>query len=312
MALIAAVVCNILFGPIIGLGKFQTQQPHERKWPDADSLAMAPRMAKMADRIPPDGPVATGFRFISRAADRHELHSLHHIAKGTHTYSTRTYPVPDNLTAIAVDTADWRYLSFTRPWSGARLRESIVKSGLEVVDAASSAVLLLKAENPAAGPFRRILATRRRFQPGDTRYRAVYNRQLALEGFDPVPVTAKAGKLLPVNTYWRRADLSVPKQPVYYGIRIRLMDQFAQPASTAAHRIGYTFFPVHDWQDADMVRVTTWVILPDSLPSGNYSLWMSVHGTLGGGLGRSIPPVGESLKPFGGLVPLGEVRIEGE
>ena len=248
-ALVASAVCNFLFGPIAGSDVYLETRPHEKKWPDARDRAMAPHLRAMAARLPEQGGIAAGFRFMSRTANRPLLHSIHHVQKGTYTYSTRDFPIPTDVAAAIVDTGDWRYLSYMRPNGGVRLREMVARNRLKVVDAAGAAVLLLQQETPPGKPFEMIFDVvdfapggpdRARFDDASAVDRTEYNGmyyflkkaqrekivrafgkrsieafdglalRLAYLGHDRTPASAAPGDLVAVRTYWQRLDRALP------------------------------------------------------------------------------------------------------
>jgi uncharacterized membrane protein len=306
-AVAVAVGCQLLFGPVLGSGILQTYPPAEQHWPSPYRRAQAPFMSRMAARIPKEGTVVTTFGFMSHVANRPVLYSLHHIYKGKHTMSDKDYPVPDNVVALAADVNEWLYLSFSRVDGGERLRELLRKNRLSPVDSAGDAVLFLRdAEKPIE------LYETGRFTP-DRRQRHDFNKQLSFLGWDPLPATAEIGGRLPVRTYWRRFGDMDPLDPTafrYYLTEFVLTDDYGRNAFGFRHyrRLGYTFYPVHDWPRDATVRELYNLMVPTDARPGAYELGVRVIEQAGRQLGPA-EPADEELRRTDALIPLGKVTV---
>jgi uncharacterized membrane protein len=299
LAVAVAAGSNVLFGPVIGLGIFQAHPAPEGKWPTAYDRALAPYMRSMVARVPAEGAVACEFRFLTHFTDRPEVHSLHHIAKGTRSYSVKPYPIPEDVAATVADMSDPRYLTFLRGDSGKRLREFFEKNRLEVVDAAGDAVLL---EREPKEPIR--LLEVGEFTP-EVRRRIDYNGQLAFLGWDALPASAEVGGLVTIRTCWKLLDPEVDR---FYLTQFLLLDEYDQAAGICVRHLGYTFYPVHDWPEGKTVRERYHLVVPLDVKPGTYTVALRVVEQGGGGLHLSRPS-DEKLAAQGGVIRLGKVEV---
>lgn len=302
MAVIISLGCNLLFGPIIGLGIFQAYRPHEKKWPSAYDRAVVPYMRRMVTRISDEAPVASGFRFMSRLANRRRVYSLHYVYKGTREMSTKPYCAPEDVVAVAIDTADRRYLSFKRIDGGRRLREFFRKNRLEFVEAAGSVVLLLR--EPAESI---TLFETGDFTPGN-RFRVEFTGRLAFLGWGRLPMTAEVGGKLPVRTVWRRVGPEDRRAYPLYLTEFVLCDKYGRVAVACRRHLGYTFYPVHDWPRGDSVRETCNLVIPMDVKPGTYTLGLRVLELGGRGL-RPAPSADPRLRKTNGYIRLGKVEV---
>ncbi|KPJ55458.1 MAG: hypothetical protein AMS16_04295 [Planctomycetes bacterium DG_58] len=302
MAVVVALGCNVAFGPVIGIGLFQEQEPHERKWPSAYERALAPYMRAMAARVPDEGAVAGGFRFLSRFANRKDLHSLHHIKTGRHTYSDKAYPVPEDVVAVVVDTRDWRWLSFRRIDGGRRVRAFFERNRLRVVDAAADVLLLLREPAESLTVFETGA-----FTP-EHRFRTTFGGRLALVGWDSLPASVEAGGKLRLRTVWERVGPEDRRLYPLYVMQLVLYDEYGRPVHSQSRQFCYTVYPVHDWPPGQTVRETYHLVVPTTVKPGTYILRLRVLESLLKEL-RRASTMDPRLEATRGFIELGKVRV---
>lgn len=298
MAVFVAVGCNFLFGPLLGLGDLPDPPAPQRNWPTPYDRAVAPYMRRMVSRVPDERAVASGFRFLARLSRRRSVHSLHHLFKGSYTLSDKPYPVPEDLVAVIVDTNDWMYLSFSRTDGARRLRRMFESNRLEVAEAAGDVVLLLQEVKEPV----RLWET-----PGELprhSRRVDYNGQLSFLGWDDLPASVEVGGKLPIRTGWMRLG------PVdrFYLSQFLLLDSYARPVFTHHRRLGYTFYPAHDWPPRGTVRETYNLVVADDVSPGRYTLALRVLEQVGRGLQVARPGDAE-LQRRQGMIPLGQIEV---
>ena len=252
----------------------------------------------MAARIPADVPVASGFRFLARLSRRPALYSLHLIYKGTRDLSDRPFTTPEDVGAVVIDTNDWRYTSFFRPDGGSRLRRFFETNRLQVVDAAGDVVLLLRGgENPVE-----------LYRTGDsapeTRRVVGYSGQVTFLGHDTFVSPVEVGGRLPVHTYWRRVA-AVDRE---YAMQLLLFDAYGAAVLVHQRRIGYSFFPAHDWPYGTTVREVFRLVVPDNVKPGSYVLCLRVLEG-GGNQFRAAAPDDPEVRRQRGIVRLGPVDV---
>jgi uncharacterized membrane protein len=298
LAVVVAAGSNVLFGPVIGLEIFQTHTTPEEKWPTAYDRALAPYMRTMVARVPAEGAIACEFRFLSRFTNRPDVHSLHHIAKGTHTYSGKAYQMPEDVVATVADTSDPRFLTFLRGESGGRLRAFMGKNRLEFADAAGDAVLLLREPKESI----RLLEIGE-YTP-EVRRRTDYNGQLGLLGWDTLPASAEVGGRVPIRTFWERLG-TVDR---FYLTQFLLLDEHDRAVGTRVRHLGYTFYPVHDWPGQGIVRETYHLVVPLGVKPGTYTVALRVVEQTDGGLAVSRPSDGQLVEE-GGVLRFGKIEV---
>jgi len=295
-----SLVCNSLFGPLIGVGVFQSFPISEQTWPTTYDRAMAPYMDRMVARIPAGVPVAADFRFLPRLVNRREIHSLHHIFMGNYTLSAEPYPVPGNIEAVAVDTADRRLASFERPDSGRRMQEFLAKNRLVPTDAAGSTVLWLRDAKDPVTIFETLPTESRPKNPR----RIDYNGQISFLGSDEVPAEAVAGGRLPLRTWWR----DFRKIDRYYLAQFLMFSDDGRPALEALRPLGYGVWPAHEWLPGNAVRETFYLVVPRDVRPGTYEVCLRLCEGGPGGLALSAPS-DEDIRRRNGLVLLGRVTV---
>ncbi len=299
VALALAVTCQVLFGPVAGLGRLQAVPAPERNLPTPYESAQARHMRGMLARLPAEGAVAAGFRFMPHVVNRDVVYSVHHVYKGTHTMSDKPYAIPEDVAAMALDADSWIYLTFSRPDGGGRLRRLLEVNRLAPVEAAGDALLFLRdAKEPIT------LWETGDFTP-DSRRRVDYNGQLLLLGWDALPAAAAPGGTLPVRTLWRRSG-DVNR---YYLSQFAFFGPAGERIFLMPRRIGYTIYPPQDWPRERVVREHYNLIVPSDVTPGAWAVMMRVWEGGGGAPMVSRPDDPEAAKA-GGFIPLGRVAIQ--
>jgi hypothetical protein len=298
-----AIIGNFLFGPIIGFGVQQIFGPSEKKWPTAQERAAAPYMRDFARRIGAEGGVVADFRMLSRFVNRPSVYSLHHIYSGNYTLSTKPYPIPEDVAALAADVGDPFYVGWSRPDGGNRLRRLLELNRLAPVDSAGDAVLFLKdAKEPHP------LWETGDFVPDFSR-RTSYNGQLMFLGWDRLPEAVLPGGRLPIRTLWKRTGGFGGAAFRYYRTQFILLDEGGTQTLSVDRRIGYTFYPVHDWPAGRTVRERYNLVIDETIPPGRYTLGLRLLEEAGGEVRASMPS-DESLRKANGVIVLGEVVVK--
>ena len=297
-AVLFAVMSNVLFGPLTGLGILQPRPASQANLPSAYDRAVVPYMAEMVSRVPEDAGVAAGFRCLQRLAYRRNIHSLHHIFKGSYTLSDKPYPIPEDIDAVVVDTSNWMYCSFFRVDGGKRLRKFFDRNRLVPVMSAGDAVLLLRDAKESIK-----LYETGRFVPQQP-YRATYNGQLTLRGWDGLPVSVARGERMPLRTYWQSV---VPADRTYF-TELLLYDVYQRPVYRHVRHLGYTFYPAHDWPRGLDVQETYQFVVPLNLRPGVHYLCLRV--LEGWGQPRQVSrPDEPGLARRAGIIRLGTIEV---
>jgi hypothetical protein len=85
------------------------QGPYEKITHIFSELKEASRISLKEDffkRIPSDAPLVATFDFLSKASNREELYSFHHIYRGYYTLSQKIYPLPVSVNYALLDMMD--------------------------------------------------------------------------------------------------------------------------------------------------------------------------------------------------------------
>ncbi len=301
-AVALAVVCQALFGPLGTSRVMITSRATEDRWPGSYERALAPYMRRMIERVPAEGGVATGFRFMAHVCNRPEVYSLHHVYFGRHTISDKPYETPEGVSAALADLV----VAWSNRDGAARMRQLLEKNRLVAEDSAGDMILFLRGPSPGLG------ASPTQAQPlwetGEAtppnRRRVDYNGQLSLLGWDDLPTAVAPGGRLPVRTYWRRTA----EADRFYHTQFILIDDAGTGAFAMQRRIGYVFYPVHDWPRDAVVRDLYRLVVPLDVPRGSYRLGLRVLEDVGGRLALSLP-ADEALMRTGGILLLGRVTV---
>jgi len=269
--LAASLLSNWMFGPLIGHRRWQRVVAEEAVTPSGKERALRRYRDSMIAAVGPRDSVLAGFEFLTRLASRRHTRSFHNVVGGTHTFSPRPYPVPDDVTALIADVSHLRIRSYANRATDDRLRELVGRNRLGLVGAAGDLLLFLRdapdsvriwevGEAPIANP-----------------NRVVFDRQLAYLGDEYLASTVEPGGLLPIRTCWRKVG---PTDSLYI-LQLTAFDAGRAVAFSTMHYIGYMFHPAGEWPDTTMVTETWRMVVPDDAKPGTYMLGMRVGRRVG-------------------------------
>jgi uncharacterized membrane protein len=299
-ALASSLACNLVYGPVIGQGWIDVPPRPQPNWPTIHERARRPFRDRMVARVPRGAGVVAPFEFLARFASRRDVHSLHHIFTGYHTFSSRPYPVPDRIGALVADVREGLLASYVKPGTPHHLRELVARNDLHPVDAAGDLVLLLRAPADTVELFRVGAPEPVRVAP------ITWDGRLSLTGASLPETTVAAGGLVTVLTWWRRvapADRRV-------GVQLELRDEAGQAVTSVTRHLGYLLYPIEVWPADVPVRETYRLVVPPDLSPGAYTLGLRVAWWRAGRavLARPDDPALATRDP---LVPLGRLTVTG-
>jgi hypothetical protein len=255
-----------MFGPLTGHGRLQLVGAEESIAPAGRDRALTRYRDAMMAQVGGRDSVMAGFEFLPRLAARRHTRSFHNVVGGTHTFSTRPYPVPDDVTALIADASHVRLRPYGNRTTGERYRELIERNRLGLVDAAGDLLLYLRDAPDSV----------RIWQVGETAVarpdRVVFDGQLAYLGDEPLAASVAPGGLFPVRTFWRKV---APTDSLYI-VQLTAFDVLERPAFSTMHYIGYMLHPAGSWPDTTMVAETWRMLVPDDAKPGTYMLGMRV------------------------------------
>jgi uncharacterized membrane protein len=268
-ALVASLVCNLLYGPLLRQGWVPVPPLPQRNWPSAHDRMRRVVRDRMVVRAPREGGVVAGFEFLARLASRRNVHSLHHLYVGFYTFSTRSYPMPGGIGALIADFGDARLAPYAKPGTPGRLRELVATNDLHPVDAAGDMVLFLRARTDTVELFRAGIP-----ESGIVSFprKVTWDRQLALAGFSLPESTVAAGSPLKVETFWRR----VAPADRQFMIQFLLRDEEGRTVFSVVRHLGYLLYPIREWPADSAVRETYRLVIPPHLRPGAYTLGLRV------------------------------------
>jgi uncharacterized membrane protein len=264
--LAVSILANWMFGPLIGHGRWQLVGAEEAITPSGKDRALTRYRDPMMAAIGRRDSVVAGFEFLPRLASRRHTRSFHNVVGGTHTFSNRPYPVPDDVTALIADVSHVRLRPYANQTTGERFHGMIERNRLGLVGAAGDLLLYLRdapdsvrlwqvGEAPVANP-----------------HRVVFDRQLAYLGDEYLAATVTPGGLLPIRTFWRKV---APTDSLYV-LQFTAYDAGERAAFSHMHYLGYMLHPAGEWPDTTMVAETWRMVVPDDARPGTYMLGMRV------------------------------------
>jgi uncharacterized membrane protein len=296
LALLAAILAQLLFGPLLGRGLIQAAKPLQHTWPTAYDRAMAAEKRRMLARIPAAGGVVASFDVLVPLAARADLHSLHHVLSGKYTFSDRAFPNPDGVVAMLADWSGERLAIYPDAGTGARLRALAVKNQLMPVEAVGDLVLYLRAPGPG-------LALVEPLRMDSAPPPLVLDGELAFLGATLAGGSLAPGATLRFDTRWR----TVAAVNRSFLTEWLILDRDRVVASRMRF-LGYLIAPPGDWPLGEAMAEHYALPIPVSLAPGRYRLAMRVGSERGG---RAAPAAASdpAVAARGGLVALGEFVV---
>jgi uncharacterized membrane protein len=298
IAVVVSLACNVLFGPVFGDGRVSASaRPPEPNWPDETAWTLKPYRDQMMARVPAAGGVVAGFEFLSRLANRDNVHSVHHLMRGTYTYSNAPYPTPRDIQAVIADFAANHLREYVGTAKSTRLLEFIRSNDLGPAATAGDLALFLRNPTPPIS----LMSTG---QLARDPKRVVFDGQLAFLGAAPRGTQPKPGGLLEFETYW----MPVAHVDRSYLVGFDVIDAGGAQRLRHVRHLGYGFWPAEWWPQGTAMSETYRLVIPRDLPPGDYQLTMAagwVQGT------RAQPSVTDDpeTRARNGVVPLGTFQV---
>ena len=262
----ASVFANLMFGPVLGHGRWQMVGAEEAITPTGKDRALTRYRDAMVAPLARRDSLMVGFEFLTRFAHRRATRSVHNVVGGFHTFSTRAYPVPGDVSAVLADVSHSRLRPYADLGTAARLRELLTRNRLDLVAATGDVLLFVRD----AGDSLRL------WQEGEAPVehpaRVVFDRQLAYLGSAFATRTVAAGGLLPIHTFWRKV---APTDSLYV-LQLTAYDVLQRPAFAHMRYLGYMLHPAGTWTDTTMVSESYRMVIPDDARPGTYMLGMRV------------------------------------
>jgi uncharacterized membrane protein len=293
--LAASVVAQPLYGPFAPPSPLRVTHPSERVFPNGRQRALAAYRRHFMAELPAGGAVVADFPSLAALASSDSLYSLHHIARGTFTFSRLRYPTPGNVRAALVDVAAQETIGRLDSAGCGRFVSFVVTSRLKVVDSAGDLLLLTVAPADSFAWLAPVVA------PVSRGVR--YDGGLEFLGAGLLRREVAPGGLLPMFSRWRRVA-ALPGQPL---MEFALTDGRGESHFAGSRLLGYGLSPVEGWPTGAASEERYRFVVPTDLRSGEYQLGMRVAWRRGGRTWRAVADDGAAHTT--GVVPLGSFRI---
>lgn len=257
LALGCAFASQWMFGPLLGHGVWQVLTPTEPTRATRFDRQRAADLDALLARVPAQGGVVAGFEFLARFAARADVHSLHHVLRGTYTFSTRPYPLPHDIDAVIANTSGRMLTLSIGDGSGERFRALLAANDLHPSAASGEAVLWTRDAHDtveligpgSATPIPLLMSA---------------GRGLTLAGCDSLPASVVAGRPMTFRVTWRRVGPLESVPPM----RLELIDTRGRTVASQTHVPGYGVWLPHEWPADTNVREALRFVLPDDLVPG--------------------------------------------
>jgi uncharacterized membrane protein len=297
VALVASLFCAFLYGPLLSDGKFLLTPTRGRKLPTGAEVVAARNRDWLLARLPAHGGIVASFEILPRLSRRDSVHSIHHILRGTYTFSARPYPIPQNISGVIADMEAPNVIGSIAPGSTERIRALLSENRLVPVASGGDIVLFERG----GGEFRELVSVG---AGCDTSAQPiVFDGQLAWRGVMNEAI-AEPGGTVHVRTCWERIATS----DRFHGMELTLIDEAGRVRQTRRRDLGYVAWPPLSWPIGVPHREDYQMLLDDDLSPGAYTLRMRV-------IWRGINIDGESTSdspdrsPPGSGVVLGRVVV---
>lgn len=260
-ALVAAALGQALFGPLAPPSPLRAFEPTESAWPSGAEHAEAAYRDAFLRACPARGAIVADFPSLAHLADRDSVHSLHHVAAGRFTFSSRAYPAPPRAAALVADLSAMSAGGEIDAAGLARVRAFVSTRGLKRVAAAGDLVRLAADARDTLAWLVRVLGA------GGDPARVCWDGAFECAGARLEASTVRPGGLLPVTLRWRRTG-TLPGLPVV---------QWSVTGARGATReyeprlLGAGFTDVAAWPAGIVFEERTSWIVPADLPPGDYT-----------------------------------------
>lgn len=262
----AALACSAWFGPLLGSGNFFLTETRDRVLPNGVERATTPYRDRMIEQVPPQGAVVASLESLHGFTRRAGVHSLHHVVRGTYTYSSLPYPQPEGVGALVADFGAANVVRSVDGESAGRLQDLVVSNGLTPVSANGDLVLFLQAPDTLA-----LLAGAPCGDPDGQP--VVFDTQLEFLGARALDRDATAGGTVRLQSCWRVRG-SIDR---FFMIEWDVVDAGGRVMQRTSHSLGYVIYAAHTWPRNVPIREDYRLILADDLAPGVYRIRLRVR-----------------------------------
>ncbi|MFH1367447.1 MAG: DUF2079 domain-containing protein [Patescibacteria group bacterium] len=233
--------------------------------------------------IEPNASVATGFNFIPKLSSRENVYSLHYQYLGKKQYSDEDYRIPENVDYLLFDLNDFVYYHYLyreydeKNIEGAkRIRELIAKD-FGLTNYIGKFILFQKNMSDAV---ERPYSIINKLPAEAEQMNLKLKDNIALIGqerknISEISINNNSYRVLPVSLYWQ----SLEKTKNDYQMKAVFLKN-----NKIAYEQDYPlsgFYPTHDWQPGEIIKVNHQFLMPTYLKKGEYQVILSFYETEG-------------------------------
>lgn len=227
--------------------------------------------------------VATGFNFIPKLSSRENLYSLHYQYLGKKQYSDSDYRIPENVDYLLFDVNDFIYYHYLyreydeKNTGGAKRLRDLIGKDFGLTNYIGKFLLYQKNISDAVEkPYDIINSLPAEAEKNDLKLKdtvALIGQEK--ENISDVKLNNHDYRIFPLTLYWQ----SLKKIKSDYQMKVVFMKEGKNVYQQDYPLSG--FYPTHDWQPGEIIKVNYQFLLPSYLKKGEYKVILSFYETEG-------------------------------
>jgi hypothetical protein len=234
-------------------------------------------------KIESGASVATGFNFIPKLSSRENLYSLHYQYLGKKQYSDSDYRIPDNVDYLLFDLNDFVYYHYLyreydeKNIEGAKRLRDLITKDYGLTNYIGKFLLYQKNKKDAVEkPYSLI----NDLPAGAEKLAINLENTITLAGLEQkniamVKVNNHDYRIFPLSLYWKS------RQKTKYDYQIKAVFLLNNKIAYEQNYPLSGFYPTHDWQPGEIIKVNYQFLLPSYLKKGEYKVILSFYETEG-------------------------------
>ncbi len=223
---------------------------------------------KMIKQIPPESGIIATFDFLNELSRRKHLYSFLNVTRGFNGLTGYPFRPPPEISYALIDFEDEWVLQdvIRKPSTIVLLKDPFFSQvNWKVKDAVEDIVLLEREDEEGI----RLVEVMKDHGPEDISQspQVLIDHRFRLLVSKIGPSLHSRRSLLPLTFLWK-SDVDV-KENYKMVLYIKKGDE---TVDSRVRRIGYSIYPTVSWEKGDFIKENYWLLLPPSLPPGQYSL----------------------------------------
>ncbi len=223
---------------------------------------------QMVQKIPKDAGVIASLSFLAELSQRKHVYSFLDVLRNTNGLSGQPFQLAPHVSYALIDFEDgWIKDEIFRsgnPKVALNRMQEFFKDRWSLEDAADDTILF-KREEKNEDPL--IERSSEPFFPLSESKSILIDDKILFLKCEIAQHRLKRSNVLPLTFYWK-AKRSLNEN---YFMTIILKEK-NRTIISKTRRIGYTIFPTSVWREGDYIKEHYWLLLPEKLPPGKYSL----------------------------------------